>query len=343
MKKATIEIQFNWLFILIAGALILLFFIGITRKITKSSEETLNYDILRYLDEIISGVQISSGTEHSINLPEIKLSVDCDFYSIQDSEFQGNTLSNKIVFSQDSISKELLTYTLIWEAPFKNSYFIYLSSPDSQYVVVNDPINDFEKDILEILPKNVNSESVPFSNLKDIENNNYDRIRFIFFDSHTPALQSFTNLDIANTDISAIRIIPKLGKFPDGFGKIEFYTYDGTDFNQKGLTSYLNKATLLGAVFSEDIGLYECNMRKALLRLDVVSQTIRNRLNMLKDHSEVSSRCETGIYSDSERLLEDIEDYSDIGLSFLENIYRKTDQLADKNKYLQKESCPIIY
>ncbi|MBN2422453.1 hypothetical protein JXB41_04460 [Candidatus Woesearchaeota archaeon] len=362
-KKAMIEVQFNWLFILIAGSLILIFFIGMTRALLKGSRESLNLDIKTYLGEILTGIEVSSQTEHSIKLPDTELIVDCHELSIKGSELEGNSLQNKIVFSPDALKQEITTYTLYWEAPFKNSYFLFLSSPRIKYVIEKD--TDYYFGLYDIsgkgeLPNNLNIEDPrEYDEMWDFENSNYDKIKFIFFGEH-PDLTSrqFTDLRrINNRDVSAIRITPDSSlppdKFPDGYGKIEFYYYDGKNFVSEGSTYYLNKASLLGSVFAQDMEMYECNMQKALQRLEFVAEILSQRAENL-NKPEV---CDDHIfYNDAETYLSEIKTIAENrDLQELEIIYEKGygkdlfsssgphDCLDDYNKLLQRQSCPSIY
>ena len=57
-KKAQIQVTFNWVYILIAGAVILLFFIGIVVKQKAVSEENLATDVVRVMESIFTGAGV---------------------------------------------------------------------------------------------------------------------------------------------------------------------------------------------------------------------------------------------------------------------------------------------
>ena len=57
MKKGVIEIQLNWIYIAIVGGIILLIFINIGLTMNKNSKNSLEYEIINYIDEIIVNMQ----------------------------------------------------------------------------------------------------------------------------------------------------------------------------------------------------------------------------------------------------------------------------------------------
>ena len=61
-RKAQIETQFNWLFILVAGAVILIFFAGIVIKQKSSSEQKIAENVMTDLQSIFTGGSVSTGT-----------------------------------------------------------------------------------------------------------------------------------------------------------------------------------------------------------------------------------------------------------------------------------------
>src|SRR3989338_3659037 len=77
MKQAQIEVTFNWIYILIAGTVILLFFIGIAMKQKLSSEQQLSGDIVRTLQSIFTAASVSEKTKNTIDISGLQ---DYTFY-----------------------------------------------------------------------------------------------------------------------------------------------------------------------------------------------------------------------------------------------------------------------
>ena len=58
-KRGVLVIQFNWMYVMVIGAVILIFFVMLANNIRKNSNESLNFDILNYMDEIFVGIETS--------------------------------------------------------------------------------------------------------------------------------------------------------------------------------------------------------------------------------------------------------------------------------------------
>ena len=93
-KKAMIEIQFHWIFILIVGAVILLFFATMIYRQKTVSETGISADVLVNLESIISGSMISTKTLNLLDIPkgtEISYK-DCNQYEVGPYNKQTNTI-----------------------------------------------------------------------------------------------------------------------------------------------------------------------------------------------------------------------------------------------------------
>ena len=68
-KKGVIEIQFNWIFILVAGALILILFVVIVQRQGSVSNQSRDIDIRSKLGTILTGAKQSTDTTFVIDIP----------------------------------------------------------------------------------------------------------------------------------------------------------------------------------------------------------------------------------------------------------------------------------
>ena len=84
-KKGFIEIQFNWIFILVVGTIILIFFIMLIAKQKDVSEERVNKKILTYIDGILTGTEVRKKVTNTVDIPNIELEFGCDSYTIAKS------------------------------------------------------------------------------------------------------------------------------------------------------------------------------------------------------------------------------------------------------------------
>lgn len=302
-KKGIVEAQLTWVFVLIVGAVILLFFIGIAQKQKEIADMKSSANLLQQLDGILTGAEVSSGTSSLIDIPKMEIKVDCEtnaFY-IGDAK---KSIANRIIFSPDLIKgRQLITYNLDWSVPYRVSNFLYLSSPQIKYVLVGNA-DQLEED----LPDIMNIQVV--GDVEEVSDENNYKIKFIFWN------EKGTLPDIQG-DLSAINIIV-------GSQEIEFF-----EDREWSSTKYYDTASLLGAIFSENKEQYDCTIDKASKKFDIVTSLNIERINkLILDSLE----CDTLLNLALDSLQNN--DFSEP--TYIANV-------ESKNYNLQMASCPTIY
>ena len=122
-KKGQIELQFNWIYVAVVGAILLAIFVSIVGGIKKSARTELEIDAITYFDEIFTSMQGSENTEHSVTLPGLDIKVastkeNCNFYTIDGSSLGGRSTEYVPIFSPNLVKKEILSYSLGWDMPW---------------------------------------------------------------------------------------------------------------------------------------------------------------------------------------------------------------------------------
>ena len=77
INKKAITLQFHWIFILIAGGIILAFFFSIASKQGDLSDEKLSLSLVHSIDMILELAESSEGTSQVIPLPKKGISASC--------------------------------------------------------------------------------------------------------------------------------------------------------------------------------------------------------------------------------------------------------------------------
>ncbi len=341
-KKGVVEIQFNWIYVSIVGAIILLVFFSIASGIKKGSERQMEYEALKYFDELFVLMQGSEHTESSISLSGMEIEFDtaktgedqCNYYRISDSE---EDMKNVPVFSPDIIKKEMYSYSLGWDIPFRANYFLFLTSSEVAYVFSG---GEAEK-IFNDFPKNITKKK---SSVSSFQNQNYYKVRYIL--TETPSSVSSSVEKIKDKDVTAVRIIPSTLSDVYARGIVEFYEKKGSNFIMKGTSFYIDKATLFAALYSESKEAYECNMnQKAIPRLNEITKLLKKRVEVIKS-SDLRPICSLAIYTNAGSLLSETEQItksSDSLQSKSIRLYEIKKELQAINTELNKKSCPTIY
>ncbi|MBW2970949.1 hypothetical protein KY320_02185 [Candidatus Woesearchaeota archaeon] len=341
-KRGAIEIQFNWVFIFIAGSLILAVFVGFVNKQSENAELKLGAQIVGNTNSIITQSYVTSDKSSVVTLVkplEFRCvdscnSFGCDSgFNIQDTTVGWST-PVQVIFAPDLIDgREMVTWSKDWSVPFRVMNFLYLTSKDVRYVFIDTSSTSDDKivDFYDEMPKSLKAEKVPDpSTLKNL--NNY-KVKLIYYDiSTTPQLPNgLKSMPVG--DVSAVVI-------ESSASKIEFYKTLNTGFSLEGDAYYLGDAPIYGAIFSENMEMYNCNMKKALLRLGKVSDLYLDRVQDLQpEYSACSS-----IYGNAINSLMEIKNFGDPDkLGSLNGMQQYISEVEDQNQALMVHSCPVIY
>lgn len=354
-KKGIIEIQLNWIFILIVGAIILLFFIFVSKSITTSAEVKTSEKILTNIDAILIGSSTTEKTASKIDIPKPDISYTCFADENACSPDYGCTsgfaykktgkkidTSSLVIFSPEQItSSSLITWTQDWQVPFKVMNFLFLSRPDVKYILVADENNVLANELGELFKDN---EFITVLKTNDITsqiiNENDYWIRIVFFNQINPTTQNFDKLQAMHVDAAVV---------DENTQTITFYPIK----QEKKLSKnnyysqplpYIDKISLLGAIFSEQPEHYVCNMNKALLRYHKVYDTIKTRAALIAQNivTPAADKSACAFF------------YEGIDVSFTQppslndgisaaNIKTIISTLEEQNKNAIINSCPRIY
>lgn len=289
-RKAQVEVHFNWIFVLIVGAVILLFFLMIITRQKTVSNQRLASDVLADMELILTGQGVSVGREDLVAVPEIQLTFTCDEYGMMEMT---RRFGNAIVFSPNSLQTEqLLTWTQAWDIPFKVSNFLYLTSPTVRYYLIFDQTNpDAETLAAELnnsLPEKMDKILIETQQIMVIEDEGSGGVRFVYLllpEGTNPTMPTgFRDRDDKEVSALVIRKDPGSEDVYHGGSMLDFYKKQGSAFVRdssesgvEGMYPAMGKEAVYGAIFSDDFDLYECSMEKAIRRLKYIAMIYNRR------------------------------------------------------------------
>jgi len=371
-KKGQAEVQFNWIFVLVVGGIILIFFTAIVLKQKSVSEQKLSATMAADLETIFAGASVSKGTSHMFEIPNLEMNFDCSrFYMGQINK----PLGKQVIFAPSKVKGDkLLTLTLEWNVPFKSSNFLFVTSPDVRYIFVYDSSSlDLLGLINDSLPSGLNAEfyeaadaNAVRSLMNSISDKNNYKVRFVFvvssFDENSLNNFNFSKLSgMVGDDLTALLIKPSGGSVKN----VYFFKSNGGSFVLVGDSISFDFVSpreevealpsLLGAIISDDLESYNCIMRKAFERLELVSSIYLDKVDKLNNfyvtppgkpvcanfvdattpsinviNSEASG-CKTDFYG------------GDCGDSSITSIAAAATNLEAQNRVLLFRSCALIY
>ncbi len=287
-KRGVVEVQFNWIFVMIAGGLILFFFTTIISGQKATSEKKLHTDLVNQFELIFAGQGVATGTKNQIDLPSVPLQFGCSDYAIGE---QAKTLGNAVVFSPMVIeSKKMLTSTLAWQMPFKVGNFVYLTAPNMKYYFVGFSNPDVQKAITDAMPLGEDYYQFVDSE-QDYQNLQYERNPFVkfVFNYERPDRLPESFLSVGDEQVRAVLLEGYVVGPYDFTGslRLKFFKKNGivweedTEGIQENSFPVLKFETFLGAVFAGNAELFQCNMRRALLRLKYVANVYDQKMKLL--------------------------------------------------------------
>ncbi|MBI5392790.1 hypothetical protein HZA96_02880 [Candidatus Woesearchaeota archaeon] len=301
-KTAFIESQLNWIYILVVGALILVFFIVIAKKYMTNQEIKINANVLQQLDTTILGASQAAKAANKINIEDAALTFECSCKGNNcqsNIEIGGSGIAKDTaflpIFSPKKIEKsQLITWTLDWNYPFKVSNLLYLTRDDAYYYFVADDdeiSKQFAKELYEMMAETqfLNVKLLDGSVTAEIYPDNMYLLRFIYISKtgESPSWLDKIKDEKEARNIDLLMLKPEqAGSF--SFTKVKKNNKEVASIAEGDGGYYLDIPTLIGAIFSEDELVYHCNLLKAFKRYQYISSLYKYKAEQLKDDNSLS-------------------------------------------------------
>ncbi len=270
--------QFNWLFVILAGAIILSFFTVFTFKYIGLQEQKQTISLARTIQENIQLLQSSGIESYYIDDSSFKLGVvtnlefSCDETKssfIVNKNFVQD-IQNEVVFAPiESKLSSLDAWIYSWNYPFFIVNLIFLSDPQRHYFFLYDLKSKEYVQNLEV-PEIFTLQKQDKKNPIEAKSK---KATFIYFTKPTEAelkklSNQFEELFIISVDVDKQEII--------------FYE-EGKEI---GKEKYYGEAFLFAAIFSESKENYECGLARALTRLERTTEIYSTKALLLKQNAK---------------------------------------------------------
>jgi hypothetical protein len=359
-RKAFTEAQFHWIFILIVGTIILSFFISVVMKQKDVSESKVAIAVVQDLETITTGAGISTGTAQYLDKPDFDLYFSCP-YCLCEYELKGNSrqLGKKVLFGTKVITgKKIVSWTKDWEAPFRITNFLFMTSPYTKYYIIYNQNNQSSVNLMKYinrtLPTKVNKEIMELTTTYPLTfpNLNFPEVRVVYLNVYiNPPFRTidgnrFSQLDIADEYITAVNV---KSEYPFEYGEVSFYVKDGNNWVlDKGLggqglpnVDFVGDESIYAAMFAHGYDMYVCNMKLAYEHMKRICDIYEERTTKL-----YSNVC-TSTYNDAVGYIQQLKWKSgnlskNMQLGF-NNYISIMDELDRLNHQLVVNGCVPIY
>jgi hypothetical protein len=274
MRKAQIQLTFNWIYIAIAGAVILLFFFSIIVKQKQVSEERLSIEVVGIMESILAGAGVSEKTKNFIDasgLADYVLYFDCDEgvgeFGIQGRPARAQNSIDPVFAPREINSPRIIIWSLPYKLPFKVIDFLMVTSENTKYYILG---ND-DQFVNEFLNSTEGFNREYILNLNEIDVDTNVNVRIIDLGgTHIAAGMPASLLEFEDKKVSAV-------VFSANF--VDYYNKDGNSWKKQN-KDRINVISLGGdrdaakyaAIFAGDDKVYQCNMNKAYERLGILTE-----------------------------------------------------------------------
>ncbi len=309
MRKGQ-DFQFNWIFILVAGIILLIFFAGFGMRYKSLQEKREQANTVRSLNNGINGLN-NNNLYTEINIGSKDIDINCNKISL--SEFS-QSFDDKILFA-DNVNEKVIVWVKRLNFPYPVTNFVYFADPNKEYVFLYDKKSEsFVDKLIEDIPKKINV--IKTESLVDIGEN---AKVIAFFDVNQQLLWDYKHImiDLDKETISFGQKLPTIPKESEG------YLVESDEVN------YLNEDFLYAAIFSNYEN-YNCGFNEAVNKIRLVNQIYLERTNLIDKKCSYPSNIFYQINDDIEK-----EKYD------LLSLYEK--ELDEQNNRLGREGCITIY
>ncbi len=337
MKRGIVSVQFNWIFVLVAGGLILagtVTFILMNRDVNEKQDYS---EALESIKTFITGAYASKGKSLALPLNGLVMT-----YDESQLRLGGSVISEYMLFAPHLIKGEKL---LIWSDDFSVPYLVtnvaYMTTPQVRYVFVYDD-SPLSLKLLHELNSSFDNRTfrtfVKYDDINSIEDFNNYYVVFAFLNT-----QLKENMPGIKGEKYGVEI-----KYDDNniTGTVRFYSYKS--HSNEGTSVFLGKEMIEGAVVSADYLIYNENIKQMFKRAKAISYILRHKAEALKSASENENIHEW--YDSSAQRLQTLETLFDklsvnpeqlvsVKGTLLQNIK----ELSIQNKKLFLKSSPTIY
>ncbi|MBW3022549.1 hypothetical protein KY308_00405 [Candidatus Woesearchaeota archaeon] len=277
-KKAQVEVQFNWIFVLIVGAFILVFFIAIVNVQRNAADKNLAFDILGKIDLILNGALTIPKTGQIFDVPKIDFRFDCDRISALgvDRQFQ-----DRVVFGPDLLKgRQMIVWSQDWTVPYKAANFLYVTSDNIRYIIYDKSGQDYAQRFSDELPDNLSKDIVSAEDFSEFTNKNNYKIRVIFLGEDigygSAAYNYITGADVTLPDFTQGMPDSSVTAVYVSDSEVRFFEKTGNKFDpfKAGpvFIQIIGAPMGYGAVFSENRQMFNCSYAKAFEKLFYVSK-----------------------------------------------------------------------
>ncbi len=366
-KKAQVSITFNWVYVLIAGAVILLFFVYLVVQQKSISEQKLGADVVQTLDSIFTGAGVAEKTKNIIDvsgLADYVLFFRCQNrlteFGIEGTSARAQDPINPIFAPAQINAPKLITWSLPYKLPYKIIDFLFVTSSTTKYFVFGDLL--FKDEFINATG-GINSDY--FTDIGDygsLDPQKNFQVHIVDWNGILPQVQDNGPVPVLMQQMDDDRVTAV--SFVNMGTAANFYRKKG--YGPAAQWSQLNRfpvflvslggtrdAAKYGAMFAGDDQSYLCGMEKAFQRVQYVTEVYQAKAKEITEryiNTNPDSRCLIPLTTAPDRGLEvSLGTLSGRAISCVNSpgscseLISPAEKVREDNEDLRLEDCITIY
>lgn len=323
-KKGMTSTIFNWIFVVIAGAIIMLFFFKIITFQSQITEKELSMRLVRDMDEILTSKSTSTETSSEILLPDAEFIFSCSepchekmgCLSWMETGSTQVPMSTQPIFTISNVKADkIFAFTTGWNVPFHAANFLFIAVPGEKIIFPTDcDANDMCRRLFLKIPQRVRNSGIVVTS-----GGTGDFVRYVTFES-------------CGNNPNEVCIKPADNQI--------IFLNNGVS---SGTYNYYGDEMALGAIFSQDGSSFECNSKKAFYKLKNVAGVLQKKSSTFLDYYttvQSDQNCQGLFTQVLPLLLPFITNYEDMDAAQMKTA--KT-ALVENNEQLRRKTCSTVY
>ena len=284
MNKQGIGMMVVWIFILIAGGLILALFFFIGEAQTQSARDELSVQALQRLESIIATQQASDNTFATISVPREQILFTCDYFDSPPgitSELRIGGIPREkpyaLIAAQDMITDEIIVFSHRAMMPFSVGNILMISH--DQEALVIDGLTDLQLDSLkQWLPPPIIDNALHTAPT-NLDASRLQTVRAVRFSTSAPSGDPTTDFGLISPQ-DALFIHVQMDPFLQQ-GIVRYWT--GTDWSRR--FHYYGTPMLLAYIWLGDEGRADCFAYKMAQRVRTLAELHVQRLALIRNEA----------------------------------------------------------
>jgi hypothetical protein len=341
-SKKGVGIQFNWIFVLIAGAIFFSFFFSIINNQISSSERESSRLSSANFEAWIKSSFSSQIADQSLDFSD-EISFSCED-GISSWTFDGSIVreyDSLILFSpSDLAGNQLFSKSLFVNVPFRASKILLLTDDNSKYIFLDE--DNYLDEIYDLMPNEANVFNLSKDDIVSVVEENFNRYVFVLvYNSQNRGLKNeLFNIGLKN--VFVLLVDNRGNSIP--YGSVRIYSSQ-SDFEE---VFFYDKEQLTGIIVSHDKNLIDCQSEKILFSIKTVSSLQLKRTEEYENKVSYSCQNKYGDFqniSSTDYHLKRLSslNYEDLSLNTFNQISQSSNYLKQINERLLLNNCPVLY